>query len=112
MNLRKPVAALGLSFALAACDNMANQPKLNPYELPDGSKANWPVEPVAHTIARDEPAKPPAPPPVTQALLERGQQRFDIFCSPCHGRVGNGDGMVVERGIPEYMAWLAKTEWA
>jgi mono/diheme cytochrome c family protein len=39
------------------------------------------------------------PIPVTHALLVRGQERFDIFCSPCHGRVGNGDGMVVERGF-------------
>jgi hypothetical protein len=36
---------------------------------------------------------------VTRDLLARGQQRFDIFCSPCHGRVGNGDGMVVKRGF-------------
>jgi mono/diheme cytochrome c family protein len=79
---------------------MANQPKLNPYELPAGSKANWPMEPVPHTIARDEPSKPPGPPPVTMALLERGQQRFDIYCSPCHSRVGDGNGMIVQRGFP------------
>ena len=109
MNWRKPVAALGLSFALAACDNMANQPKLNPYELPDGSNANWPVEPVPHTIARDEPAKPPAPPPVTLALLERGQQRFDIYCSPCHSRVGDGNGMIVQRGFPHPPSYYSDT---
>jgi mono/diheme cytochrome c family protein len=39
------------------------------------------------------------PVPVTHELLARGQQRFDIFCSPCHGRLGNGDGMVVQRGF-------------
>jgi len=39
------------------------------------------------------------PVPVTRALLTRGQERFDIFCSPCHGRTGNGDGMVVQRGF-------------
>jgi hypothetical protein len=39
------------------------------------------------------------PIPVTRDLLARGQERFDIFCSPCHGRVGNGDGMIVERGF-------------
>ena len=39
------------------------------------------------------------PVPVTRDLLARGQQRFDIFCSPCHGRLGNGDGMVVQRGF-------------
>ncbi|MEX0938554.1 MAG: cytochrome c [Pirellulales bacterium] len=40
------------------------------------------------------------PMPVTRELLERGQQRYDIYCSPCHDRVGNGQGMVVRRGFP------------
>ena len=31
-------------------------------------------------------------------MLERGQQRYDIYCSPCHDRLGNGDGMIVRRG--------------
>jgi hypothetical protein len=39
------------------------------------------------------------PVPVTRNLLARGQERFDIFCAPCHGRLGNGDGMVVQRGF-------------
>jgi mono/diheme cytochrome c family protein len=34
------------------------------------------------------------------ALLERGQERFDIYCLPCHGAVGEGDGPVVRRGFP------------
>jgi mono/diheme cytochrome c family protein len=37
--------------------------------------------------------------PVTQAVLERGQSRFNIFCSPCHGRTGSGNGMIVQRGF-------------
>ncbi len=36
--------------------------------------------------------------PVTQEVLLRGQERFNIFCTPCHDRVGTGDGMVVRRG--------------
>jgi mono/diheme cytochrome c family protein len=36
---------------------------------------------------------------VDQKLLERGQQRFDIYCSVCHGRTGYGNGMIVERGF-------------
>lgn len=71
-------------------DNMANQPKVNPYELSVDSKVDRPVKPVPHTVARDGPSKPPAPSPVIMALLERGQQRFDIYCSPCHRRVGDG----------------------
>ena len=39
------------------------------------------------------------PVPVTKALLERGQQRFNIYCTPCHGRAGDGEGMVVQRGF-------------
>jgi cytochrome c553 len=38
------------------------------------------------------------PVPLTGELLARGQDRFNIFCSPCHDRVGNGDGMIVQRG--------------
>jgi mono/diheme cytochrome c family protein len=35
---------------------------------------------------------------VTAAVMARGHERFDIFCSPCHGRTGAGDGMIVRRG--------------
>jgi mono/diheme cytochrome c family protein len=35
---------------------------------------------------------------VSAAVMARGQERFDIFCSPCHGRTGAGDGMIVQRG--------------
>ena len=100
MSWRSGIAIVGLSVSLAACDNMANQPKLNPYELPYGSQLEWPVTPVPHTVARDEPLKPPSPPPATMALLERGQQRFDIYCSPCHSRIGDGNGIIVQRGFP------------
>ena len=39
------------------------------------------------------------PMPVTSQLMARGQERFNVFCSPCHGRMGAGDGMIVERGF-------------
>ena len=39
------------------------------------------------------------PMPVTAELLQRGQQRFNIYCSPCHGETGAGDGMIVQRGL-------------
>lgn len=94
------IAMLALTTALAACDNMANQPKLKPYELRYGSELHWPIMPPPHVVARDEPFRPQGPPPLTMALLERGQQRFDIFCAPCHGRLGDGNGMVVQRGFP------------
>ena len=36
--------------------------------------------------------------PITEDIVQRGRQRFEIFCSVCHGLTGNGDGMVVRRG--------------
>lgn len=38
--------------------------------------------------------------PITRAVLERGRERFEIACAPCHGRTGEGDGMIVQRGFP------------
>jgi mono/diheme cytochrome c family protein len=38
------------------------------------------------------------PVPVTKELLERGQERFNIYCAPCHSRTGDGQGMIVQRG--------------
>ena len=92
------LAALGL--AIVACDNMANQPKRLPYELPAGktAEANWPAAPPPGAVARDD--QPVTPPPLTLALLERGRERFDIACAPCHGRDGDGKGVIVERGFP------------
>lgn len=39
------------------------------------------------------------PEPVTPAMLQRGRERYDIFCSTCHDRAGTGNGMVVQRGF-------------
>lgn len=37
--------------------------------------------------------------PITKEIVERGRERYDIFCSVCHGLTGNGDGMIVRRGF-------------
>jgi mono/diheme cytochrome c family protein len=37
--------------------------------------------------------------PVTKEVLIRGQERFNIYCSPCHSRTGDGNGMIVQRGF-------------
>jgi mono/diheme cytochrome c family protein len=41
-----------------------------------------------------------SPVEVTPDLLQRGQERFTVYCSPCHGRLGDGRGMAVQRGFP------------
>lgn len=40
------------------------------------------------------------PVPITLKLLQRGQERYNIYCTPCHGPAGYGDGLVVRRGFP------------
>ena len=40
------------------------------------------------------------PIPITRDLLQCGQERFEIYCSPCHGRTGDGNGMIPQRGYP------------
>lgn len=39
------------------------------------------------------------PMPVTGETLARGRERYNVFCSPCHGRTGQGNGMIVQRGF-------------
>lgn len=41
------------------------------------------------------------PVPVTKELVDRGQERYNIYCIVCHGPAGNGDGMIVRRGFPQ-----------
>jgi mono/diheme cytochrome c family protein len=38
--------------------------------------------------------------PITREVMDRGRERFNIYCSPCHGRTGEGNGMIVQRGYP------------
>ena len=53
-----------------------------------------------YTGKRRRPARPTTfPMPVTAAVMARGQERFNVFCSPCHGRTGEGNGMIVQRGF-------------
>ncbi len=56
---------------------------------------------VAYQTGRDEKGEliKRSPVPVTMDLLKRGQERFTIYCTPCHGQTGKGNGMVVQRGF-------------
>lgn len=100
---------------ITACrQDMQDQPKYVPLRptdfFADGRSARPKIE---GTVARGELRADPAfytgkrgdnfidqlPFPVTRAVLERGQARFNIYCSPCHGRLGNGLGMIVRRGL-------------
>ena len=67
----------------------------------------------AGTVAQDQPARDAAavtPPHVTSALLTRGQDRYRIFCTPCHAETGDGLGRVVQRGFPRPPAFGAQDD--
>lgn len=101
-------------LALSACrQDMHDGPGYRPYRasnfFQDGSSARPLVEgTVARGFLRDDThlyegkvnGQPATsfPFPITRADLDRGQVRYDIYCTPCHGRTGEGNGMVVQRG--------------
>jgi mono/diheme cytochrome c family protein len=93
---------------------MYDQPRYEPYEQSDFFADGMSARPViAGTVARGELEEDEAfytgksegkfvselPIEVDRALLERGRERFNIYCSVCHGATGKGDGMIVQRGF-------------
>ncbi len=99
------VALALLPLLLAGCDqSMTAQPKYVADARADLWADGTAARPLPEgAVARGDAAREAAgavPPPVDAALLGRGRERFDIFCSPCHGRAGLGDGMIVQRGFP------------
>jgi mono/diheme cytochrome c family protein len=79
--------------------------RLGEQPLPESVGPVYPVDENGQIKANLAPGSPPPrlatnPLPITLATLERGRERFDIYCSPCHSRAGDGDGMVVRRGFP------------
>jgi mono/diheme cytochrome c family protein len=114
-------------LALGGCEkmmrNMYDQPRYKPMResrlFPDGTSARSPVPGTVAAASGNlagtssgrigaEQAQLEAtldnaqtmPFPITMQLLHRGQERFNIYCMPCHSPVGDGDGMVVRRGFP------------
>ena len=101
----RSMSVCALLLICAACsENMDDQPKYHEWErsrlFRNGSVVQAPPE---GTVDRDAPARATAlatRPPTDMALLQRGQQRYDIACAPCHGATGDGGGMIVARGFP------------
>jgi mono/diheme cytochrome c family protein len=113
-SLRAVLLIFSSTIALAGCDytmrqDMANQPRQNTLspsslfadgrserQLLDNTVPRGSVEEDALFVPKDSNAFPL---PITQQLLERGQERYNIFCTPCHGIQGDGLGMVAMRGM-------------
>jgi mono/diheme cytochrome c family protein len=116
----RALCLLPFAFCLAVLSgcrqDMHNQPKYRGLRAStffvDGSSARPLVEgTVARGTLQDDEAfftgkrggeaVAELPFPLTQEVLDRGQERFNIFCSPCHDRAGTGRGMVVQRGYSQ-----------
>jgi cytochrome c553 len=114
----RPLALLSILALLllgAGCaPNMSEQPRYNPLApsdfFPDGRSGRpavpgtvphgmQPLDPSFYTGKRNGEEVERMPVPITREMLARGREHFDIFCSPCHGRGGNGEGMIVMRGF-------------
>ena len=116
MNPLMFLALVAIALLLAGCRReMYDQPRGDPLESSDffaDGAASRPLPP--HTVARENFHADDsydtgrigtnflgeAPFPVTRQVLERGRDRFDIYCAVCHGRTGQGTGIVVQRGFP------------
>jgi mono/diheme cytochrome c family protein len=96
-----------LPLAVCACHQnltMSDQRKLSEWERSDvfrNGKVLQPPVPGAVSREQDMAGVLTEKPPMTLALVQRGRQRFNIFCSECHGFGGDADGMVVQRGFPK-----------
>jgi mono/diheme cytochrome c family protein len=106
---------IALALVAGACrQDMHDQPKYKPLAasafFADGKAARPPVQGTVargHLHAEDAfytgrvRGEPVAafPLPVSRQLIERGRERYTVFCSPCHGALGDGQGMVVRRGF-------------
>jgi hypothetical protein len=106
----------GIAMLLAGCRlDMHVQPKYLPYDpsdfFDDGRSARQPVpgtvargnlrlDELLYTGKENGVLVDKFPFPITHADLERGRERFNIYCTPCHDYTGGGHGMIVQRGFP------------
>jgi len=115
-NLRKiSLVLLALIFVTAGCRiDMHMQPYYRPLAktdfFADGRSARNPVD---GTVARGDLREDSylysgkiggnpgdyMPFPVNAEVMNRGQDRFNVYCTPCHGRVGDGNGFIPSRGL-------------
>ena len=114
LNQLAAFGAMAATLVLAGCrQDMQDQPKFFPQRGTEFYADGRSVRPqVENTVARSQLRESTyfytglingkegdgMPFPATLEVLERGQERYNVYCTPCHSRVGNGIGMIVQRG--------------
>ncbi len=113
--LMRAGAAIALAVLVSGCrQDMQDAPRYDPLEASTFFANGQSARPlVANTVARGQvredrhlyegivDGKPAEtfPFPITEEVMQRGQERFNVFCAPCHARTGDGNGMIVQRGF-------------
>jgi mono/diheme cytochrome c family protein len=112
-----------MMLALAGCrDDMHNQPRYKPLAQSEFFSDHRAARPsIDGTVARGHLRIDTArytgkfdgedidqfPIPIARADIERGRERFNVYCTPCHGRLGDGNGMVVLRGYRQAASYYS-----
>lgn len=114
-NLKLGLVALALSAGAACRQDMHDQPRYTPLQRSEffgDGRSERPL--IAGTVARGQMNEDTAlntglgadgqpvatfPFAVTKETIQRGQGRYNVYCAPCHDRLGNGNGMIVRRGF-------------
>lgn len=109
------VAGLITLFFFIGCNDMYDTGRIKPLErntffangsssrpIPEGTVArgNAVNDDLLHTGKINSKFSDTFPFAVTDSIIQRGQDRYTTFCTPCHGRLGDGGGMIVQRGFP------------
>jgi mono/diheme cytochrome c family protein len=109
--MRRGALIIAFVLPLAACDqNMEIQPKYSEYSRAPLFRGSVLRNPPRGAVARDDLVRDMeiwSKPPLSAELFDRGHRRFDIFCSPCHGANGDGNGIIVQRGMPSPTSYHA-----
>jgi hypothetical protein len=103
-------------LATAGCNDMADHQRMKPLErseffadgissrpLMEGTVARGQLRLDQHLYEGKENGvlTTKFPFPVTAEVMKRGKEKYETFCTPCHGRLGDGNGMIVRRGFPQ-----------
>lgn len=126
MTTRRKVSVLAALLiavlVLAGCGrNMFDQPRLDPFEQSEFFEDGMGMRPIpAGTVSRERGALEPSfltglgtggfvsemPFELTEEVLYRGKERYDIYCATCHNYNGDGKGIVVKRGFPQPFSFV------